>query len=154
GSGGSLAPESSSHHPYVADRRLRAIWLRSILTAQKGQKTRFSAALLALVEKNANGPRAVETYRFFCEVWETLHEFQVIPYTEEAERIFQQIPPEVKRKGPRDCRIAATAMAHGAIVVTHNTRDFARIPGVRYEDWASSLDLSDERSSEEFYETK
>jgi tRNA(fMet)-specific endonuclease VapC len=31
--------------------------------------------------------------------------------------------------------IAATAVVHDLIVVTHNTRDFLGIPGLRLEDW-------------------
>jgi tRNA(fMet)-specific endonuclease VapC len=31
--------------------------------------------------------------------------------------------------------IAATAIVHDLILVTHNTRDFQNIPGLRLEDW-------------------
>ena len=37
--------------------------------------------------------------------------------------------------GPLDGLIAGTALAHGATLVTHNTREFARIAGLRLEDW-------------------
>lgn len=37
--------------------------------------------------------------------------------------------------GPNDLLIAATAYAHGATLVTHNTREFGRITGLRLEDW-------------------
>ncbi len=37
--------------------------------------------------------------------------------------------------GPIDTLIAGTALAHGAKLVTHNTRDFARIPGLHLDDW-------------------
>jgi tRNA(fMet)-specific endonuclease VapC len=117
----------------------------SVVTIQENMR-----GAISLVEKNANGRRAVETYRFFCEVWESLHEFQVLPYTEAAERIFDSLPPEVKRKGPRDCRIAAIAIAHGAIVVTHNAQDFERIPGVTHVDWTVASDLADERTAADF----
>jgi len=32
-------------------------------------------------------------------------------------------------------QIAAIALVHGLIVVTHNTREFARIAGLQIEDW-------------------
>jgi tRNA(fMet)-specific endonuclease VapC len=37
--------------------------------------------------------------------------------------------------GPRDLVIAATALALGMTVATHNLREFARIDGLRVEDW-------------------
>jgi tRNA(fMet)-specific endonuclease VapC len=37
--------------------------------------------------------------------------------------------------GPYDLLIAATAIEHGATLVTNNTREFLRIPGVVVEDW-------------------
>ena len=37
--------------------------------------------------------------------------------------------------GPIDFLIAGTALAHQAILVTHNTREFSRAPGLKYEDW-------------------
>ncbi len=37
--------------------------------------------------------------------------------------------------GSYDALIAATAMAHGLIVVTHNTREFGRVEGLLVEDW-------------------
>lgn len=37
--------------------------------------------------------------------------------------------------GPNDMLIAATARAHDAVLVTHNEREFGRIPGLRLDDW-------------------
>jgi len=37
--------------------------------------------------------------------------------------------------GPYDVLIAGQAVARGMILVTHNTREFSRIPGLRIEDW-------------------
>lgn len=37
--------------------------------------------------------------------------------------------------GPNDLLIAATARAYDAVLVTHNTREFARITGLRLVDW-------------------
>jgi tRNA(fMet)-specific endonuclease VapC len=37
--------------------------------------------------------------------------------------------------GPMDVLIAGTALANGARLVTHNAREFARVPGLEVEDW-------------------
>lgn len=37
--------------------------------------------------------------------------------------------------GPLDMMIAAIAVAHDAMLVTHNVGEFSRIPWLRFEDW-------------------
>ena len=37
--------------------------------------------------------------------------------------------------GPNDTAIAGHAIAAGAVLVTNNTREFERVPGLRLEDW-------------------
>ncbi|MDB6029689.1 MAG: PilT protein domain protein [Verrucomicrobiales bacterium] len=39
--------------------------------------------------------------------------------------------------GPHDLMIAAIALAHNLIVVTHNTAEFSRVPGLQTVDWES-----------------
>ena len=37
--------------------------------------------------------------------------------------------------GPNDLMIAAIALANGLTLVTHNTSEFSRVPGLSIEDW-------------------
>jgi tRNA(fMet)-specific endonuclease VapC len=37
--------------------------------------------------------------------------------------------------GPVDTLVAGVALAHRAVLVTHNTREFGRVSGLRLEDW-------------------
>ena len=37
--------------------------------------------------------------------------------------------------GPSDLLIAATARANDLVLVTHNRREFERVPGLRIDDW-------------------
>ena len=37
--------------------------------------------------------------------------------------------------GPNDLMIAAIALASGLVLVTHNTAEFSRVPGLHVEDW-------------------
>jgi tRNA(fMet)-specific endonuclease VapC len=40
-----------------------------------------------------------------------------------------------KATGEVDALIAAVALAHDAVLVTHNTRHFSSVPGLKLEDW-------------------
>jgi tRNA(fMet)-specific endonuclease VapC len=37
--------------------------------------------------------------------------------------------------GPNDLIVATTALAHGCTLVTYNTQEFSRVPGLMIEDW-------------------
>ena len=39
--------------------------------------------------------------------------------------------------GPNDLVIAATARSRNLTLITHNRREFARVPGLATEDWAT-----------------
>lgn len=54
---------------------------------------------------------------------------------EEASQIRADLAAQGKPIGPHDILIAATARAHDAVLVTHNIGEFARITGLRLEDW-------------------
>lgn len=65
--------------------------------------------------------------------------FQSLPFDDDAAYRHALIRAELTVKGqiigPNDLLIAATALAHGAILVTHNTAEFSRVPGLLLEDW-------------------
>ena len=62
-----------------------------------------------------------------------------LPFDDAAAEHFGEIRATLARQGkpigPYDLQIAAIARAHGLVVVTHNTREFTRIPGLMIEDW-------------------
>lgn len=49
--------------------------------------------------------------------------------------IRRQLETQGLKIGPYDVQIAAIAVANGCVLVTHNTREFRRIPGLVLEDW-------------------
>ncbi len=75
--------------------------------------------------------------RYLVRLVSRLCAFNVLPYTNAAEALYRSYPAAVKRIGKMDCRLAAHATISGFIVVTCNTADFERIPGVNIEDWSS-----------------
>jgi tRNA(fMet)-specific endonuclease VapC len=64
----------------------------------------------------------------------------VLPFepgdAEEASDIRAAVERAGTSIGPYDLLIAAQARRRGALLVTANTREFARVPGLDIEDWA------------------
>jgi tRNA(fMet)-specific endonuclease VapC len=62
-----------------------------------------------------------------------------VSFDDRAARYFGQIRANLQRQGtpigPYDLQIAAIALANDLTLVTHNTREFARIDGLRLVDW-------------------
>jgi len=54
-----------------------------------------------------------------------------------AARICFQLERRGSTIGPHDLMIAGTALSRGATLVTHNTAEFSRVPGLRTIDWQS-----------------
>ena len=54
---------------------------------------------------------------------------------EVAARVRMQLEKTGRGIGPMDTLIAGVALAHSATLVTHNTKEFGRVKGLRIEDW-------------------
>lgn len=83
--------------------------------------------------KRAENTRKVEQF---------LEPFDVIPFTKETAREYAEIRMAVesagKAVGPNDLMIAAITRFHNAVLVTHDTREFSRIPNLQIQDWVIS----------------
>ena len=68
-----------------------------------------------------------------------LEAFEVLAFEREAAEAYASIRFELERTGrpigERDMLIASIALAQGLVVVTHNLSEFARVPGLKSEDW-------------------
>ncbi len=68
-----------------------------------------------------------------------LFTFRSLPFDDRAADCFGRLRAELQRQGkpigPYDLQIAAIALAHGLTLVTHNTREFSRIEGLKLTDW-------------------
>jgi tRNA(fMet)-specific endonuclease VapC len=56
----------------------------------------------------------------------------------EAARIRWTLEQKGSPIGPYDLQLAAQALAIDVTLVTHNTREFQRVPGLRLTDWQKS----------------
>ncbi len=70
---------------------------------------------------------------------EFLRQFISLPFGDEAAHLFGQIRAQLANAGTPigayDLQIASIALANGLILVTYNTREFARVKELSIEDW-------------------
>jgi tRNA(fMet)-specific endonuclease VapC len=66
-----------------------------------------------------------------------------LSFDDASAEAYGQIRADLRRTGqpigPNDMMIAAIALASDLTVVTHNTREFGRVPGLKLEDWEALL---------------
>lgn len=66
-------------------------------------------------------------------------EFVSLPFDDQSAIIYGQIRAGLAASGtpigPNDLLISSIALANNLILVTHNTREFSRVEGLRLEDW-------------------
>jgi tRNA(fMet)-specific endonuclease VapC len=64
----------------------------------------------------------------------------ILPFDEAAAWAYGQLRADLERLGTpigsMDTLIAAHAISQQALLVTNNTREFARVPGLRLDNWA------------------
>ena len=66
----------------------------------------------------------------------------ILPFDEAALWVYGDLRAELERKGTPigslDTMIAAHALSQQSTLVTNNTREFARVPGLALENWVQS----------------
>ena len=91
------------------------------------------AELLYGAMKSQHPERTLEKQQGF------LQAFQSLSFSDAAALLFGQIRAHLQSKGnpigPYDLQISAIALANDLTLVTHNTREFSRIDGLRLADW-------------------
>lgn len=72
-----------------------------------------------------------------------LDELSVQPWGDPTDRYYADIRADLERSGQpigaNDMLIAAHALALDCILVTDNEREFARVPGLRVENWLKAV---------------
>lgn len=93
------------------------------------------AELLFGVERSAPAHRANTALR----VAQLRQQYVSLPFDDAAAEPYAKIRADLTARGlligGNDMLIAAIALANGCTLVTHNTAEFGRIPGLVIEDW-------------------
>jgi tRNA(fMet)-specific endonuclease VapC len=123
------------------------VWIRFLNPGENRVKVRFLAAdpsticLCAVVKAELffgamKSSRVRKNIALLDELFAT---FESLPFDDDAARRYGEIRSDLSRMGtpigPNDLLISAIASVHDAILVTHNTREFGRIPNLIIEDW-------------------
>jgi tRNA(fMet)-specific endonuclease VapC len=114
--------------------------VRPHLVRHAPSELRVSAITLAElrfgVAKSASPKRAGSNLRTL------LAKVAVVPFDEDATERYGELRATLERRGspigPLDTLIAAHALSLGWGLITHNTREFRRVPGLRVEDWLAA----------------
>ncbi|MFL6463257.1 MAG: type II toxin-antitoxin system VapC family toxin [Bryobacteraceae bacterium] len=118
--------------------RGRNLQLAGKLASFSRQKVSLSAVtvseLLFGAHRSRDPQRSLSLCRQFCSSFRILLLDETA--AEQAADVRASLEGRGQRIGAYDVLIAGIALAHGQILVTHNTREFTRVPGLRLEDWA------------------
>jgi tRNA(fMet)-specific endonuclease VapC len=79
--------------------------------------------------------RLVEPYRHLGELFAVFADWTILPWDERAVEEFEELRNLRIRVASMDLMIAAITLAHDATLLTRNTRDFEKVPDLRFEDW-------------------
>jgi tRNA(fMet)-specific endonuclease VapC len=90
---------------------------------------------LAAVAKERQASRQVMAYSELQRLFEYFQFFEIVAFDEMTAQRFESLRAAKIRVGTMDLKIAATALVRSALLLTANTRDFERVPGLRVQNW-------------------
>lgn len=77
----------------------------------------------------------IRAYTLYQEHVETSARWTALPWDREAAELFSTFRSQGIRIPTLDLRIACITIAHESLLLTRNVVDFAKVPGLRHENW-------------------
>jgi predicted nucleic acid-binding protein len=104
----------------------------AIITRNEVLRGRADSLLKAANENELQ--KAVERFR---EAEELLADFLVVGFNDDAIKQFAKLRKQknLKKMGRADMLIACIALAHNALLITRNVKDYKDVAGLRMENW-------------------
>ena len=124
------------NHPQVCEkirlaRRNNLTIKTTLVTAEEQYGGR-----LAQIRKAQNPDALIAAYDRLTATISLFSQLEILKYDRSADDYFRQFRQQGIRIGTQDLRIASIALAHSAIIVTRNHKDFGQVPGLTIEDWS------------------
>jgi len=128
---------------YLPDTNAVSAYLRgtdaSLMARMQSAFAEIRLSVIVVAEREFGFVHGVTGSRMHARFDELLALVQVEPLTREDAGLYATIRSALEKKqqgiGPMDTLIAAQALRLGATVVTHNVREFRRVPHLKVEDW-------------------
>ncbi len=90
---------------------------------------------LAQIRKARTAAHLNECYRWLGETMDQLARLPVLYFDAKATALYERLLPQKFRIGTQDLRIASIVLAQNAVLLTRNSQDFSRVPGLSLDDW-------------------
>jgi tRNA(fMet)-specific endonuclease VapC len=90
---------------------------------------------MAQIRSATTHEREIMAYHRFQKRVEFFADWLILPWDADAVAAFTRFRSQSVRVGTQDLRIAAITLAHDATLLTRNAVDFAKVPGLRFENW-------------------
>jgi tRNA(fMet)-specific endonuclease VapC len=115
---------------------------QACLRMQSYAPTDLAISSVTLFELLAGVERCRQPERERCKVEHLMAPLHLVPFDAAAAAESARLRWHLERQGmpigPYDFQLAGQALALDLILVTHNTREFERVPNLRLEDWQDS----------------
>lgn len=95
------------------------------------------------IRRARNNETLVRGYSMFLAILADFSTMNVLPFDTAAAETFSHLRTQGVRVGTMDLRIGSIALVRNLTLLTKNSIDFQRIPGLRIEDWTLPSNTED-----------
>jgi len=109
-------------------------WLEITSITLEGQ----ARAAISRLGQSKTTRSQIKYYALLSSLFRFFSDWRVAPFDEAAATMFDELRGKKVTIGSSDLKIAATALVNDATLLTANTIDFEKVPGLRFENWLTS----------------